>query len=109
MWLVLLPSKDQAATTIKNFQAAVEVETGRNLKALRTDRGGQFTSTEFSQYCAERGVHQQLTTPYSPQQNGVVERRNQSVVVMARCMLKAKHLLGYFWGEAVSTVVHIIN
>jgi hypothetical protein len=64
---------------------------------------------EFGRYCAERGVERQLTAPYSPQQNGVVEWRNQSVVTMARCMLKAKGLPGYFWGEAVSTAVHILN
>jgi hypothetical protein len=87
----------------------VEVETRRKLKALRTDRGGEFTSTEFGQYYAEHGIHRQLTAPYSPQQNGVVERRNQSIVVMACCMLKAKHLPGYFWGEAVCTAVHILN
>jgi hypothetical protein len=109
MWLVLLPSKDYAAAAIKNFQASVEVETGRKLKTLRTDRGGEFTSVEFGRYCAERGVKRQLTAPYSPQQNGVVERRNQSVVTMARCLLKAKRLPGYFWGEAVSSAVHVLN
>lgn len=52
----------------------------------------------FQEYCAELGVRRELTAPYSPQQNGVVERRNQSVVGTARSMLKAKHLLGMFWG-----------
>ncbi|KAK1629597.1 hypothetical protein QYE76_003912 [Lolium multiflorum] len=69
---------------IKHFQARVEVETGRKLRTLRTDRGGEFTSTEFSEYCDNRGVQRHLTAPYSPQQNGVVERRNQTVVHMAR-------------------------
>jgi hypothetical protein len=73
MWLVHLPSKDQAAATIKNFQAGVEVEMGRTLKALRNDRGGEFTSTEFGKYCAKRGVHRLLTVMYSPHQNRVVE------------------------------------
>lgn len=109
MWIRLLSSKDQASSEIKNFQAAVEVETGKKLKVLRTDRGGEFTSVEFGRYCAERGVERQLTAPYSPQQNGVVERRNQSVVAMARCMMKAKKIPGYFWGEAVSTAVFILN
>lgn len=109
MWVKLLARKDEAASAIKNFQSAVEVETGRHLKVLRTDRGGEFTSVEFGQYCASRGVQRQLTAPYSPQQNGVVERRNQSVVSMARCMLKSKGLPGHFWGEAVSTAVFIIN
>jgi transposase InsO family protein len=57
----------------------------------------------------ERGIQRQLTAPYSPQQNGMVERRNQSVVVMARCMLKAKKLPSYFWGEDVTTMVHVLN
>lgn len=109
MWLHLLSSKDQAPAEIMNFQASVEVETGRKLKVLRTDREGEFTSVEFGRYCAERGVERHPTAPYSPQQNGVVERRNQSVVAMARCMLKSKGLPGYFWGEAVCTAVHILN
>ncbi|WVZ53904.1 hypothetical protein U9M48_004791 [Paspalum notatum var. saurae] len=109
MWLRLLSRKDQAPAAIKNFQAAVEVESGRKLKVLRTDRGGEFTSVEFGEYCAKRGVQRQLTAPYSPQQNGVVERRNQSVVGMARSMLKSKDLLGIFWGEAVSTAFFILN
>jgi hypothetical protein len=104
MWLRLLSSKDQASSVIKNFHAAVEVETGKKMKVMRTDHGGEFTSVEFSQYCAEHDVQCQLTAPYSPQQNRVVERRNQSIMAMARCMMKTKQLLRYFWGEAVSTV-----
>ncbi|WVZ93228.1 hypothetical protein U9M48_039226 [Paspalum notatum var. saurae] len=94
MWIKLIAGKDEAASAIKNFQAAVEVESGCRLKVLRTDRGGEFTSVEFSEYRATRGVRRQLTAPYSPQQNGVVERRNPSIVVMARCMLKSKGLPG---------------
>jgi transposase InsO family protein len=109
MWLVLLPRKDHAATMIKNFQVSVEAKTRWKLKTLRSDRGGGFTSVEFGRYCMERGIQRQLTAPYSPQQNGMVERRNQSVVVMARCMLKAKKLPSYFWGEDVTTTVHVLN
>jgi hypothetical protein len=63
----------------------------------------------FTTYCAQEGVHRQLTAPYSPQQNGVIERRNAMVVGAARCMLKAKSLPGWFWGEAVITAVYILN
>jgi transposase len=91
MWLHLIASKDQAPAEIINFKVTVEVETEKKLKVLQTDRGGEFTSVEFRQYCTERGVHHQFTTLYCPQQNGVVERRNQSVVAMA--------LHGYFWGR----------
>jgi transposase InsO family protein len=99
---------------IKNFQATVEVEIGKKLKVLQTDSGGEFTSMEFRQYYAKRGVVCELvvchlTAPYSPQQNRVVEWRNKSMVAMGRCMLKAKGLPGYFWVEHVSTTVHILN
>lgn len=66
MWLVLLTSKDKAPAVIRKLQVGVEVETGRKLRALRTDRGGEFTLVEFCEYCAEHGVHRQLTAPYSP-------------------------------------------
>ena len=77
MWLSLLSAKDQpAAAPIKRIRASVEVETGRKLRLLRTDRGGEFTVATFAEYCAEEGISRQLTAPYSPQQNGVVEHRN---------------------------------
>lgn len=66
MWLSLLGSKDQAASSIQRLQAAAEVESGRRLKFLHTDRGGEFTSVQFGEYCTERGVQRQLTAPYSP-------------------------------------------
>jgi transposase InsO family protein len=109
MWVRLLSSKDQASSKIKNFQASVEVETGKKLKILRTDLGGgEFTSMEFDQYCTECGVERDLTASYSLQQNGVVEWCNQTVVAMARCLLKTKALPGYFWEEVITTAVHIL-
>ena len=98
MWVAAIPSKDRAAAAIKEIQARAEGESGVKLKVLRTDRGGEFTSIEFAEYCMADGVHRQHTAPYSPQQNGVVERRNGTVVATARSMLKAKGLPGWFWG-----------
>ncbi|WVZ70719.1 LOW QUALITY PROTEIN: hypothetical protein U9M48_019362 [Paspalum notatum var. saurae] len=109
MWMRLLSAKDEAPEAIKQFQAKVEAETGYKLKVLRTDRGGEFTSVEFGRSCADKGVERHLTAPYSPQQNGVVERRNQTVVGMVRSMLKAKKMTAEFWSEAVSTAVFILN
>ena len=79
------------------------------IKTLRSDRGGEFTSDEFTNYCLKYGIQRQLTAPYSPQQNGVVERKNRTVVSMVRAMLKAKDLPRELWGEAVSTAVYILN
>ena len=109
MWITLLDTKDAAPAAIKRIQASAERKSGRKLLALRTDRGGEFTSAEFSTYCAELGVVRQLTAPYTPQLNGVIERRNQTVVGMPRSMLKASGLPGSFWGEAANTAVYILN
>jgi hypothetical protein len=76
MWLVLVAAKSDTLAALKKFQVKVEVETGRHLHVLRTDNGGEVTSVEFETYCAEHDVKRQHTTPYTPQQNGVVERRN---------------------------------
>jgi hypothetical protein len=67
------------------------------------------TALEFAEWCADRGIKRHLTAPYSPQQNGVVERRNQTVVGTARCMLKGMGVPARFWGEAVSTAVFLLN
>nr|CAH66624.1 OSIGBa0115A19.5 [Oryza sativa] len=109
MWIRLLSGKHEAATAIKQFQVGVELESGRKLRALRTDRGGEFTSVEFMDYCADHGMRRELTAPYSPQQNGVVERRNQTVVAAARSMLKAAGMPACFWGEAVVAAVYVLN
>jgi hypothetical protein len=108
-WLMLLSSKDQAAGAIKRFKACSEAEAGRRMRTLRTDHGGEFTAHTFAKYCAEQGIQRHLTAPYTPQQNGVVERRNQTVMGMARSMMKAKSLPGWFWGEAVNTAVFLLN
>ena len=106
---MLLGSKDQAADAIVRLQARAEAEAGRKLGTLRTDRGGEFSSRAFGEYCAMEGVQRHLTAPYTPQQNGVVERRNQTVLGMVRSMLKAMRMPGWFWGEAVLTAVFILN
>ncbi|XP_024316275.1 uncharacterized protein LOC100822297 isoform X1 [Brachypodium distachyon] len=91
----------------KVFRRA-EVEAQRKVQALRTDRG-EFTSRQFAAYCEGNGIKHYLTAPYTPQQNGVVERRNQTVVGMARSLLKSKNMPGTLWGEVVSTAVYILN
>jgi hypothetical protein len=109
MWIVLLRTKDEAAASLRRFAATTELESGQKMRTLRTDRGGEFTSKEFMEFCADRGTTRHLTAPYSPRQNGVVERRNQTVVGMARSMLKGMGMPAAFWGEAVTTVVFVLN
>jgi transposase InsO family protein len=80
MWVVLLTAKSEASSAIKRIQAAEEKECGRKLRVLRTDNGGEFMAVEFAAYCADEGITRHFSAPYTPQQNGVVERRNQTVV-----------------------------
>ena len=76
MWVALIAANSDTLAVVKKFQAKVEVETGRCLRVLCTDNGGEFTSVAFEEYCTEHGVERQHTMPYTPQHNGVVERRN---------------------------------
>lgn len=109
MLLELLASKAEAFQYFKKIQAAAETKSGYHLKAFKTDRGGEFNSTVFAAYCSERGIKSNTTAPYSPQQNGVVEQRNQTIVEMARCLLKSMKVPAKFWGEAVKVAVYILN
>ncbi|GJV25710.1 zinc finger, CCHC-type containing protein [Tanacetum coccineum] len=79
MRVYFLKSKDEAFETFKEFKLKVENEVGKKLKSFRTDRGGEFISREFTRYCKENSILRQLTAPYSPQQNGIVERRNRII------------------------------
>ncbi|GJW49733.1 zinc finger, CCHC-type containing protein [Tanacetum coccineum] len=109
MWVYFLNTKDQAFDTFKEYKKTIENELRTTLKMLRTDRGGEFTSNEFTQYCKENGIARQLTAPYSPQQNGVVERRNRTIMSTTRCMMKATNMPQNFWAEAVRHAIYILN
>lgn len=82
---------------------------GEKVKAFRTDRGWEFCSKQFTAYYEETGLKHYFTAPYSPQQNGVVERRNRTVIEMARSMLNSMHVPDMLWGEAVRHAVYILN
>jgi hypothetical protein len=109
MWVMILGSKGEAANAIRCAQAAAEAECGLKLRVLHTYNDGEFTTAEFTSYCADEGVQRHYSASYSPQQNDVVERRNQMVVGMARTLLKQRGMFDVFWGEAVVTAVYILN
>ncbi|KAL4334062.1 hypothetical protein GQ457_07G002440 [Hibiscus cannabinus] len=90
-------------------RAKVEREASLQIKCLRTDRGGEFTSSKFSTFCAKNGIQRQLIAPYSPQQNCVTERNNRTIMNMVRNMMIARGVPKCFWAEAVNWTVHILN
>jgi transposase InsO family protein len=109
MWLMLLAMKDEALAAFTAFQARAEAEAGRKIGTLRTDCGGEFTARSFADHCTKQGMQRHLTAPYTPEQNGVMKRRNQSIMGMTRSMMKAMSMPSWFWGEAVLTFVFILN
>jgi hypothetical protein len=109
MWVMVLGSMGEAADAIRRTQAAAEAGCGHKLCVLRTDNGSEFTAAQFASYCVDEGVQRHYSAPYSLQQNGVVERNNQTVVGMARALLKQRGMSSVFWGEAVVTAVYILN
>lgn len=74
MWTALLKEKSEAFKKFKTFKSLVEEEVKTKIQTFRTDRGGEFVSKEFNEFCEAVGIKRHLTAPYSPQQNGVVER-----------------------------------
>jgi hypothetical protein len=108
-WVYFLKQKSEVFSTFKKFKAVVEKESGQEIKAMRTDRGGEFTSKEFLEFCEENGIRRPLTVPRSPQQNGVAERKNRTILDMARSMLKSKKMPKEFWAEAVACAVYLSN
>ena len=82
---------------------------GNNLKSFRTDNGGEYTSKEFSTFCADKGIIHEFTNPHTPEQNGVAERLNRTIIEAVRTMIIHAKLPLFLWAEAVSTAVYIHN
>ena len=80
-----------------------------DVKVLRSDNGGEYTSNSFAKFCTEKGISHQFTVPYCPQQNGVAERMNRTIMEGARSMLYHAKLPLEFWAEACSTAVYLHN
>jgi len=87
----------------------VENQTGRKIKRLRTDNGGEYKSDPFFDVCSEHGIVRHFTVRDTPQQNGVSERMNQTLVEKVRCMLSNAGLGRQFWAEALTYAHHLIN
>jgi transposase InsO family protein len=92
-WVAFLKEKSEALGKFKVFKALTENQTGKRIKAVRYDRGGEFSSGNFKEFCDKNGIKREYTIPKTPQQNGVVERQNRSVQQMARSMMNEKNIL----------------
>jgi transposase InsO family protein len=108
-WIYFLRQKSEVFQHLKDFKALVETQSGKKIKVLRTDNGGEYVNHEIHNLFHEAGIQLQHTVPYTPQQNGVVEQKNRSLKEMASCMLHAKSLPQRLWAEALNCATYIQN
>ena len=92
----------------KIFKAMVEKESGRFIKFFRSHRIGEYMSNKFMEFCQYSRIKRQFTAHYTPQQNGVAERMNRTIMNMVQNMMKEKHLSDEYWGD-VTFSVYILN
>ncbi|KAG8492349.1 hypothetical protein CXB51_009664 [Gossypium anomalum] len=108
-WVYFMKHKSEVFEAFSKFKALVENQSSCKIKALRTNNGTEYLSERFQKLCEHAGIHHQLTTVYTPQQNRVCERKNRTVMNMARCLLFQSKLPSKFWAEAVNTSVYLLN
>ena len=108
-WVYFLQEKSEDFSAFKSFKARVENEMGRTIKTLCTDRGGEYCSKEFEVFCEAQGMQRQLTAAYTPQQKGVSERRNRTILNMVRSLLIRGRIPKSFWPEAVNWSIYVLN
>lgn len=109
IFVYFLKSKSEVYERFKEFQVMVENQTDCRIKKLRSDNGTEYLSTKFQQYLKEKGIIHQTTIAYSPEQNGVAERTNRSIVEKARCLMQDAKCEEEMWAEAVNTAVYLKN
>lgn len=108
-WVIFLKHKDEAFESFKTFFKKVQNEKGSNIVAIRSDHGGEFENALFKTFLEENGVTHNFSCPRTPQQNGVVERKNRTLQEMARTLLNDSKIEKYFWAEVVNTACYILN
>ncbi|KAL0272978.1 UNVERIFIED_CONTAM: hypothetical protein PYX00_005765 [Menopon gallinae] len=101
--------KSQVLEKFKEFRAKMEKLTERKIKFLQSDNGTEYVNNEFDKYLKENGIQRRLSISYSPQQNGISERKNRTLLDMARCLLIQAGMKPSFWAEAVNTANYIRN
>ena len=108
-WVYPLKRKDQVFDQFLKWKSLVENSCGKRLKTLRSDNGGEYTSNKFEAYLTKEGIRHECTIPKTPEQNGVAERLNRTLVESSRSMLLDAKLPKKYWAEAISTAVYLKN
>ncbi|GJY72322.1 retrovirus-related pol polyprotein from transposon TNT 1-94 [Tanacetum coccineum] len=108
-WTLFLRSKDETPEVLKDFITMIQRNLQASVISVRTDRGTEFLNKTLNAFFKEEGIEHQTSTPRTPEQNGVVEKRNRTLVEAARTMLSASKLPLFFWAEAIATACYTQN
>jgi hypothetical protein len=108
-WIFFLQEKSQTQETLKRFLRRAQNEFGLRIKKIRSDNGTEFKNSQIEGFLEEEGIKHEFSSPYTPQQNGVVERKNRTLLDMARTMLDEYKTSNRFWVEAIKTACYSIN
>ncbi|KAJ9567756.1 hypothetical protein OSB04_003722, partial [Centaurea solstitialis] len=108
-YVYLMRHKSESFEKFREYQNEVQNQLDRKINLLWSDRGGEYLSQEFGNHLMECGIVSQITPPYTPQMNGVSERRNRTLLDMVRSMMCRSTLPVSFWGHALETAAHILN
>jgi transposase InsO family protein len=108
-WVLFLQEKTQTQESLKKFLRRAQNEFGLRIKKIRSDNGTKFKNSQIEEFLEEEGIKPEFSSPYTPQQNGVVERKNRTLMDMARTMLEEYKTSDQFWAEAINTACYSIN
>ncbi|GKB52795.1 putative ribonuclease H-like domain-containing protein [Tanacetum coccineum] len=108
-WVFFLATKDETSGILKSFIIGIENLVDHKVKVIRCDNGTEFKNREMNQFCKMKGILRQFSVARTPQQNGVAERRNRTLIEAARTMLADSKLPTTFWAEAVNTACYVQN
>ncbi|GJW74309.1 retrovirus-related pol polyprotein from transposon TNT 1-94 [Tanacetum coccineum] len=108
-WVFFLTTKDETSEILKNFIKEIENLVDKKVKIIRSDNGTEFKNKVMDDFCREKGIKREYSVARTPQQNGVAERRNRTLIEAARTMLADSKLPTTFWAEADSTTCYVQN
>ncbi|XP_075499903.1 uncharacterized protein LOC142538472 [Primulina tabacum] len=108
-WVSFIREKSDTFDVFKNLITRITNFHALKVRRIRTDHGKEFENVSFSSFCDRKDISHEFSAPKTPQQNGIVERKNMTLQEMARVMLASKNIAKRFWAEALNTACHISN
>nr|GFB57204.1 retrovirus-related Pol polyprotein from transposon TNT 1-94 [Tanacetum cinerariifolium] len=108
-WVFFLASKDENTPVLKTFILSLENQLSLKVKVIRCDNGTEFKNSDLNQFCGVKGIKREFSIPRTPQQNGIAERKNRTLIEAARSLLADSLLPIPFWAEAVNTACYVQN